>query len=267
MPAGQPPSAQFRTCSSGAVLTVEALNAVRREIADEQVLLAAASASLAAASAAWSAQLRRMRLDELVAQVAPAKERCARMTARIDAAKRAKATFHNTYNEISKRQIEDLSRVVNPLFARMHANRVFDNIRVGEGQEPLRWLADAGNEQMDPGKDFSQGQRQDLALALFLGRARSLGGTFFLDEPVTHLDDLNRVGLLDIFRATVMESSSTVNLIITTASKSLARHLIEKFLAVGPVETPGGRAPPLRVIELDGNGRSGVEMRDAYPRG
>ncbi|TIP74878.1 MAG: hypothetical protein E5X63_43040 [Mesorhizobium sp.] len=81
---------------------------------------------------------------------------------------------------------------------------------------------------------------------MFLARARSLGGTFFLDEPVTHLDDLNRVGQLDIFRATVLESSRSLNLVITTASKPLARHLIEKFGRVGPVETTGGRVAPLR---------------------
>lgn len=135
---------------------------------------------------------------------------------------------------------------MNPLFARMHANRVFDRIKLGQVENPLRWLADAGSQEMDPGKDFSQGQRQDLALALFLARARSLGGTFFLDEPVTHLDDLNRVGQLDIFRATVLESSRSLNLVITTASKPLARHLIEKFGRVGPVETTGGRVAPLR---------------------
>jgi len=258
-------AALWDEAAPGRAFTSAMLQEVRQEIAEETAIVAGAAAALAAASAAWSVQVRRERLEQLTAEVAPAREQCARMTLRIDAAKRAKATFHEAYNDVSKRQIEDLSRVVNPLFARMHANRVFDNIRLGQTDEPLRWLADAGNQAMDPGKDFSQGQRQDLALALFLGRARSLGGTFFLDEPVTHLDDLNRVGLLDIFRATVMESSPTVNLVITTASKALARHLIEKFSAVGPVETPAGRTVPLRVLELDGNGRTGVIMRNAYP--
>ena len=126
-------------------------------------------------------------------------------------------------------------------------------------------IADAGGEQLDPGKDFSQGQLQDLALALFLARARSLGGTFFLDEPVIHLDDLNRVGLLDILRATVLEGSQSLNLVITTSSRSLARHLIEKFACVKTVPTPFGAAHPLRVIELDGNGRTGVELASVYP--
>ena len=104
-----------------------------------------------------------------------------------------------------------------------------------------------------------------MALALFLARARSLGGTFFLDEPITHLDDLNRVGLLDILRATVLENSQFLNLVITTSSRALARHLIEKFSGVGPLETPAGRVPPLKVLELEGNGRTGVRLRTIYP--
>lgn len=257
--------ALWEQAAPGRPWTQGALAEARQEVSAELKALAEAAAHAAAAQAAWSVEVRRLRLAELNDAVGPQRRRLEHMGLRIAAAKRAKATFHETYNDVSKRQIDDLSRVVNPLFARMHANRVFDKIKLGQTEEPLRWLADAGSQEMDPGKDFSQGQRQDLALALFLGRARSLGGTFFLDEPVTHLDDLNRVGLLDIFRATVMESSAVVNLVITTASKALARHLIEKFAYVGRVETPEGQAHPLRVLELDGNGRTGVVMRNAFP--
>lgn len=244
--------------------TTDALSLTRKELATERRLLRTVASQLAAARAAWISEVRRARLQELSRAAEPRRARLKHMRDRISAASRARATFHQTYTEVSKRQVDDLSRVVNPLFARMHANRVFDRINVGEANDFLRWLADAGTEQLDPGRDFSQGQRQDLALSLFLARARSLGGTFFLDEPVTHLDDLNRVGLLDIFRATVMESSSTVNLVVTTASKALARHLIEKFSAIGTIQTPEGNAKPLRVIELDGNGRAGVTMRNVY---
>ncbi|MGE0665750.1 MAG: AAA family ATPase [Sphingomonadales bacterium] len=231
----------------------------------EQALLDDIASRTVAAQAAWSAEVRRTRLEALRHEVAPLRRRYAYLTERIAAARQASTAFHDSYVQVSGRQIEDLGRVVNPLFARMHANRVFDRIKLGQVDDPLRWLADAGGQELNPGKDFSQGQRQDLALALFLARARSLGGTFFLDEPVTHLDDLNRVGLLDIFRATVLENSQSLNLVITTASKPLARHLIEKFGRIGPVETPAGRVRPLRVIELDGNGRTGVTLRTVYP--
>lgn len=244
-----------------------ALAMLKTEIAADTQRLQRADAHIEAARAAWAAESRRERLDALRNAIAPSLERQTRMIARISAANRARAIFQEAYATTSRKQVQDLSRVVNPLFARMHANRVFDRINLGEDADFLHWLADAGGQQLDPGKDFSQGQRQDLALALFLARARSLGGTFFLDEPVIHLDDLNRVGLLDILRATVIENSKSLNLVITTSSRALARHLIEKFVGVGPIETPSGLSDALRVIELNGNGRTGVALSTIYPLG
>ncbi|MBS0961416.1 AAA family ATPase [Acetobacter thailandicus] len=241
------------------------LTAARDWARHEQALLEDIASRTVAAQAAWNTEARRTRLETLRRELAPLLNRSSYLSDRIAAARQASNAFHDSYVQVSGRQIEDLGQVVNPLFARMHANRVFDRIKLGQVDDPLRWLADAGGQELNPGKDFSQGQRQDLALALFLARARSLGGTFFLDEPVTHLDDLNRVGLLDVFRATVLESSQSLNLVITTSSKPLARHLIEKFGRVGPVETPAGRVRPLRVIELDGNGRTGVTLTTVYP--
>jgi DNA repair exonuclease SbcCD ATPase subunit len=243
----------------------DALGAVKSDVGRTLDRLAKAEAHIQAARAAWESEARRARLDSLLSAIQPSLDRQKHMTARIAAANRARAVFHDAYTTISRKQVLGLSRVVNPLFARMHANRVFDRINLGEDADFLHWLADAGGEQLDPGKDFSQGQRQDLALALFLARARSLGGTFFLDEPVIHLDDLNRVGLLDILRAIVLEGSRSLNLVITTSSRALARHLIEKFAGIATVETPNGPVHPLRVLELDGNGRSGVAVRKVYP--
>ncbi|HVB78906.1 MAG TPA: AAA family ATPase [Candidatus Binataceae bacterium] len=255
----------WEEAAPGTTWSDAALVSLKNELAAGFQGLARAEAHIAAARSAWEAESRRARLDALRQAIQPSLDRNKRMTDRIAAANRARAVFHDAYTKTSRKQVLDLSRVVNPLFARMHANRVFDRINLGEDADFLHWLADAGGEQLDPGKDFSQGQRQDLALALFLARARSLGGTFFLDEPVLHLDDFNRVGLLDIMRATVLEGSRSLNLVITTSSRSLARHLIEKFAGIRTVATPFGAIHPLRVIELDGNGRSGVQLSSVYP--
>ena len=261
--------AMLRTAWEAAAPNTEwsdsALAKLKAELAGDNRRLQSADAHIAAARAAWASESRRERLDALRHAIAPSLARQKRMTDRIAAANRARAEFQEAYATTSRKQVQDLSRVVNPLFARMHANRVFDRINLGQDSDFLHWLADAGGEQLDPGKDFSQGQRQDLALALFLARARSLGGTFFLDEPVIHLDDLNRVGLLDILRAIVLENGRSLNLVITTSSRALARHLIEKFASIGSVETPAGSAHPLCVLELDGNGRSGVALSTIYP--
>ena len=98
---------------------------------------------------------------------------------------------------------------------------------------------------------LSQGQRQDLALSLYLARAKNTGGSFLLDEPIAHLDDLNRVAMLDIFRL-VATSMPNMNLILTTASDSLARHLAQKFSSLPDEHL-------LNTIYLEGNPRTGVK--------
>jgi DNA repair exonuclease SbcCD ATPase subunit len=201
---------------------------------------------------------------KIEADLAPITARHARLKASSDVAERLQKAFRENYTATSQAQVGGLSRVVNALFLRMHANRIVDRIDLGQSESFLHWFADAGGAQLDPGRDFSQGQRQDLALALFLARARGLGGTFFLDEPVAHLDDLNRVGLMDVFRAVAIEGGGRVRLVITTSSRNLARHMVEKFSAAGSDDP---KNPAMRVIELTGNGRLGVSQQQVYPIG
>ena len=129
----------------------------------------------------------------------------------------------------------------------------------------LRWFGDAGHEKFDPQTEFSKGQRQDLAIAIFLARVYGLGGTYFLDEPMMHLDDINRVALLDVLRAIAIECQAQMNLVITTANRNFARHMIEKFSRVRSSKTRDENVPMLRVIELVGNARTGVVSNFVFP--
>lgn len=140
------------------------------------------------------------------------------------------------------------------LFSRMHANEVYKGLGVSEGEDALKWtvFAEGHEPALDAEGKLSQGQRQDLALSLYLARARNTGGSFFLDEPIAHLDDLNRVAMLDIFRL-VATSMPSVNLILTTASDSLARHMAQKFSSITDRHL-------LNMIHLEGNPRTGVKM-------
>ncbi len=242
--------------------STEAMDRLQQDLQASVTIVDQAEARLAAASAAWDIEGTHVNLARLKADLAPIERKVARMKARSATALAMEAEFRHSYIATSQTQVGGLSRVVNALFLRMHANRIVDRIDLGQSESFLQWLADAGTAQLDPGRDFSQGQRQDLALALFLARARGLGGTFFLDEPVAHLDDLNRVGLLDVFRAVALEGGGNVRLVITTASRSLARHMIEKF---GAIAAPREAHPTLRVIELRGNGRLGVTQTQVFP--
>jgi DNA repair exonuclease SbcCD ATPase subunit len=242
----------------------DGLERLRGDVASAVKNLDNAENEVAAARASWAVEAKHARLAKVETDLAPINAKHARLKASSNLAKRLQVTFRDRYISTSQTQVGGLSRVVNSLFLRMHANRIVDRIDLGQSESFLHWFADAGDAQLDPGRDFSQGQRQDLALALFLARARGLGGTFFLDEPVAHLDDLNRVGLMDVFRAVATEGGGRIRLVITTASRSLARHMVEKFGAIGPNST---KDPAMRVIELTGNGRLGVRQQQVYPFG
>ncbi|TXC74322.1 AAA family ATPase [Sphingorhabdus soli] len=179
-----------------------------------------------------------------------------RLQAQLQSTSNALLAFSGHAAVESKARISGLTASVNAIFSRLHSNRVIDEISLGEAT--LYWAGGCGAERIEP-PEFSHGQRQDLALALFLARARSIGGSFILDEPMAHLDDLNRVGLIDVFRSIAIEQEGLTNVLVTTASRSLTRHLAEKFARVGDtLRAEGGSA--MRVVELEGNTRSGVNI-------
>lgn len=168
----------------------------------------------------------------------------------------ADRTIKNYEKFVKEETKESLSPLLSPaseFFSRMHANEVYRKLSVSDCGDVLKWtvFADGVDDALDAEEKFSQGQRQDLALSLYLAKAYSTGGSFFLDEPVAHLDDLNRVAMLDIFRLLAI-SKSDLNLVLTTASDGLARHLIQKFSSIKDQHL-------LNVIHLDGNPRSGVK--------
>lgn len=153
---------------------------------------------------------------------------------------------------VSTRFFETLSPAIASLFNHMQVNRVFSTITLKLAEESFSMRGTLKEEIELTPTHFSQGQRQDLALAMFLVRACTLGGSFFLDEPLLHLDDLNRTALLDCLRACVVGTRGTphqVRLFVTTASWSVARHLIQKFATIDGV----GGVPALTVYSLEGN--------------
>ena len=154
--------------------------------------------------------------------------------------------------------LRPIQRAVSAIYQRTQVNPVFDTIRMlggHEGDSAPHWRAMAGDLEFGT-RELSQGQRVDLALAIFLARARSLEGTFILDEPLAHLDDWNKVAVLDLLRVLVLESQGSMRLLLTTASRRLVRHLQEKFHAV-----PWRQGqPPLRCYELRGNPREGASL-------
>lgn len=204
------------------------------------------------------------RRDELDAKTSELTEKLFTAESRHKITIRAKNDFKFEYDKTTKERLENLASSVTPLFMRMHSNRIYDSIGFKDGDQGGLLKVTSTGDVFSTYTDFSQGQRQDLALAIFLARARAVGGTFFLDEPVMYLDDLNRVALLDILRAFALENGNRINLVVTTSSKVLARHMIQKFSSVGKVELPEGMVSPLTVYALEGNALTGVASKKIY---
>jgi len=171
--------------------------------------------------------------------------------------------FREKANRYCAEQLDRLFDVAFPIFSRVQANEVFDSLHRGPLKNPFDWVAKSSIYAFTPSPHFSMGQRQDLALAIFLARARGVNGTFFLDEPVLHLDDLNRVALMDTFRMLVLESGPHCNFVMTTARRDFVRHMAEKFANVPTVHG----MPPLRIYELDGTPRDGVRAAKEWCAG
>jgi len=164
----------------------------------------------------------------------------------------AKETFIN-------QQIRPLCNVITALYLRAQSNAFITAIGTDNQSGSHRWTAFADDRRLEAIAQLSQGQRQDFALAVFLARARDIRGTFFLDEPLLHLDDLNRVALLDVLRVIVMEQAAQpLRLVITTASNALVRHFREKFSLL----RPNDHGPALRIYRLSGNPRDGVSATE-----
>lgn len=218
-----------------------------------------AEQALAQADAFMRDQAAAAELENLCRERAPLVSERDRLSRYAQAALAIKDAYGDSQKKHVKQQMADFVRVISALFLRMQSNLVYDDVTSGNDATPLSWRARAANFSLDPEATFSQGQRQDFALSIFLARARGLGGTFVLDEPMAHLDDLNRVALLDVFRTITLERLAGLSFVITTANKPLVRHLQEKFARVR-VSDSSATGPVLNVVAIEGNPRTGVRV-------
>lgn len=243
----------------GKIAPGEPISKERLRLASVAVLERAESTGVARQSLEKAARIVRFleaksRIGALEEQIRKLRAELRRLTELYDAAETIKSEYANRRTSHVRVQLREIIKVISVLFSRMQANQVYDSIRNIEGQAPLTWQAVADKMHMSPQSHFSQGQRQDFALAIYMARARTVGGTFFLDEPVAHMDDLNRVALLDVMRVIASEAQTDLSMVVTTANRPVFRHFVEKFQRLRRDDTGLFKA-----YELSGNARYGVE--------
>ena len=103
--------------------------------------------------------------------------------------------------------------------------------RGGEATVQVEWRNK--NVQVPPTDFFSDSQRQILMLSIFLaGGLRQNWSGFapvLLDDPVTHFDDLNAYGFVELVRGIISTSPSAWQFIISTCEERLFALMQKKF--------------------------------------
>jgi exonuclease SbcC len=248
---------QWAVAASERELSHAALDAVNSDLGRAAERLAQAEAEIQIAAenltraeeASNREQQRQVQRDKL-AELNLSLQRLDRISARRKIIADAITTLRNAKDSFLKSQVEPLCEVISSLYLRAQSNPFIKKVGTDQQDGHHRWILSTEGFSLEAVAQLSQGQRQDLALAVFLSRARSLRGTFFLDEPLLHLDDLNRVALLDVLRVMIVEQGTApLRLIITTASNALVRHFRDKFASVAEID--GCKA--LRIYLLSGN--------------
>jgi len=152
-------------------------------------------------------------------------------------------------------QHQPLKRLLWAIYSRAQAHHVLDEISIDSSEDgALEWVPKMFDYEVKNLSHLSRGQRIDLAISIFLARGMSEGGTFFLDEPVLHLDDLNRVGILDVLRVIAQTHGDRMRIVLTTADLGLVRHFREKFGLLAGED----QSPLLQIVHLSGNPKAGV---------
>ncbi len=150
--------------------------------------------------------------------------------------------------------IADFTREYGPRTAviqrRLRSVYGFDEIEMQSRESTISVRVKRRGEELRPTDYFSQSQQQTLLLSLFLtacsSQSWSAFSPVFLDDPVTHFDDLNTYAFLDLIVGLLESDFGKRQFIISTCDEKLLqlarqkfRHLGERakfhrFTAIGP---------------------------------
>lgn len=129
---------------------------------------------------------------------------------------------------------------------------------LAKGNE-IRVVVGWKSEHVKPADYFSESQKQILMLSLFLaGRLTQTWSGFapiLMDDPVTHFDDLNAFGFVELIRGLVSMSPGKRQFFISTCEDRLFELMLKKFNSL-----EGGA----KFYRFEGIGRDGPIIRENW---
>lgn len=113
----------------------------------------------------------------------------------------------------------------------------FDDIEIQSHESTIRVRVKRHGEELRPTDYFSQSQQQTLLLGLFLtaciSQTWSGFAPVFMDDPVTHFDDLNTYAFLDLIVGLLESDVGRRQFIISTCDERLLQLARQKFRHLG----------------------------------
>ncbi len=113
----------------------------------------------------------------------------------------------------------------------------FDEIEIQSHESTISVRVKRHGEVLRPTDYFSQSQQQTLFLGLFLtayiSQTWSAFSSVFLDDPVTHFDDLNTFAFLDLIVGLLESDRGKLQFIISTCDEKLLQLAQQKFRHMG----------------------------------
>ncbi|HVB57994.1 MAG TPA: AAA family ATPase [Candidatus Acidoferrales bacterium] len=113
----------------------------------------------------------------------------------------------------------------------------FDEIEIQSHESTVSVRVKRHGEELRPTDYFSQSQQQTLLLSLFLtaclSQTWSALSTVFLDDPVTHFDDLNTYAFLDLIVGLLKSDSGQRQFVMSTCDEKFLQLARQKFRHLG----------------------------------
>jgi exonuclease SbcC len=113
----------------------------------------------------------------------------------------------------------------------------FDEVDIQSHDSTIRVRVKRRGEELRPTDYFSQSQQQTLLLGLFLtaciSQTWSAFAPVFLDDPVTHFDDLNTYAFLDLIVGLLESDSAQRQFVISTCDEKFLQLARQKFRHLG----------------------------------
>jgi len=187
------------------------------------------------------------------------------LSERISRVKEVFAGVKSVLEGQSSQAVSNYVKALGPLTTliqkRLRAAYGFGDIALRAKGNDIEVVVGWKDQDLRPGDYFSDSQKQILMLSLFLaGRLTQTWSGFspiLMDDPVTHFDDLNAFGFVELMRGLASSYPGRRQFFISTCDDRLFGLMRSKFM-----DLPGG----VRFYEFEGIGRDGpvVKPIDVY---